>query len=129
MTLLLLSTLHAADAQIAYPTRPIRIVAPSAAGSAADTLARVLAQPLGERLGQPVIVDTRPGAGTVVGTEVVAKSAPDGHTLLIGLPALAINPSIYKKLPYDAPRDFPRSRTRSISRTFSSCTPRCPRNR
>jgi tripartite-type tricarboxylate transporter receptor subunit TctC len=93
-------------AQSPYPTRPLRIVAPSATGSAADTLARTIAQPLSERLGQPVLVDTRPGAGTIQGTEVVAKSQPDGHTLLIALPALAINPSIYPTLPYDALRDF-----------------------
>jgi tripartite-type tricarboxylate transporter receptor subunit TctC len=84
----------------------VRIIAPSATGSAADTLARVIAQPLAERLGQPVLVDTRPGAGTILGTEAVAKSPPDGHTLLIALPALAINPSIYPTLPYDALRDF-----------------------
>ena len=95
-----------AHAQTSYPIRAVRIVAPSAAGGAADTVARVIAQPLSERIGQPVIVDVRPGAGTIVGTETVAKAAPDGHTLLIGLPALVINPSIYKTLPYDGERDF-----------------------
>jgi len=95
-----------AQAQTGWPSKPLRIVAPSAAGSAADTLARVVAPPLGERLGQSVIVDTRPGAATIIGTEMVAKSPPDGHTLLIGLPALAINPSIYKSLSYDGLRDF-----------------------
>lgn len=93
-------------AQVQYPNRPLRIIVPSAVGGAADTVARVIAQPLAERLGQPVVVENRAGAGTVIGAEAVAKSAPDGHTLLIGLPALAINPSIYKKLPYDALRDF-----------------------
>jgi tripartite-type tricarboxylate transporter receptor subunit TctC len=92
--------------QSSFPTRGLRIVAPSAAGSAADTLARVIAPSLAERLGQPVVVDTRPGGSTILGTEVVAKAAPDGHTLLIGLPALAINPSIRKSMPYDAMRDF-----------------------
>jgi tripartite-type tricarboxylate transporter receptor subunit TctC len=96
----------ASHAQSGYPTRPVRIVAPSAAGSAADTLARTIGPLLSERLGQPVVVDTRPGAATILGTEIVAKSAPDGHTLLIGLPALAINPSIYKTMPYDGLRDF-----------------------
>ncbi len=95
----------AAHAQ-GYPTRPVRIIAPSAAGGAADTVARVVAPLLAERIGQPVVVDTRPGAGTIVGTEAAAKAAPDGHTLLIGLPALAINPSIYKTMPYDGLRDF-----------------------
>src|SRR4030095_4426705 len=93
-------------AQTAYPVRPVRIVAPSASASAADTLARLIAPPLSERIGQQVYVDTRPGAATILGTEAVAKSPPDGHTLLIGLPALAINPSIYKSLPYDGLRDF-----------------------
>jgi tripartite-type tricarboxylate transporter receptor subunit TctC len=89
-----------------YPSRPVRIVAPSAAGSAADTVARTVAPLLSERLGQAVVVDTRPGAATILGTELVAKAPPDGHTLLIGLPALAINPSIYRTLPYDGLRDF-----------------------
>jgi tripartite-type tricarboxylate transporter receptor subunit TctC len=84
----------------------VRIVAPSASGSAADTVARMIAPLLSERIGQPVFVDTRPGAATILGTEAVAKSPPDGHTLLIGLPALTINPSIYKTLPYDGLRDF-----------------------
>jgi tripartite-type tricarboxylate transporter receptor subunit TctC len=96
----------AAHAQTAYPTKPIRIVAPSAAGSAADTLARTIAPALGERLGQSVIVDTRPGAATILGTEIVARAAADGHTLLIALPALTINPSIYRTLPYDPQKDF-----------------------
>jgi tripartite-type tricarboxylate transporter receptor subunit TctC len=95
-----------AHAQDAYPTRPIRIIVPTAAGSAADTLARVLSQPLSERLGQPAIVEARPGAGTIIGTEIVARAPPDGHVLLIALPALAINPSIYRTLPYDALRDL-----------------------
>ena len=95
-----------AFAQPGWPARTLRIVAPSAAGSAADTLARTIAPPLAERLGQPVVVDTRPGAATILGAEVVAKSPPDGYTLLIALPALAINPSLYKTLPFDAQRDF-----------------------
>jgi tripartite-type tricarboxylate transporter receptor subunit TctC len=95
-----------AQAQTGWPVRPLRIVAPSSAGSAADTLARVVAPLLSERLGQSVMVDTRPGAATIIGTEIVAKAPPDGHTLLIGLPALTINPSIYQSLPYDGLRDF-----------------------
>ncbi len=95
-----------AHGQAPYPSRPLRIVAPSAPGSAADMLARTIAPQLAERLGQPVVVDTRPGAATIVGTEIVAKAPPDGHTLLIALPALVINPSIYKTLPYDAQKDF-----------------------
>lgn len=89
----------AAVAQGVYPTRPVRIIVPTSAGSAADTLARTLASPLAERLGQSVVVDIRAGGATVIGTEAVAKAAADGHTLLIGLPALAINPSLHRKLP------------------------------
>jgi tripartite-type tricarboxylate transporter receptor subunit TctC len=95
-----------AHAQSEYPNRALRIIAPSAPAGAADTVARIIAQPLTERLGQSVIVEARAGAGTVIGTDAVAKAAPDGYTLLIALPALAINPSLRKTLPYDALRDF-----------------------
>ncbi|HSQ04556.1 MAG TPA: tripartite tricarboxylate transporter substrate binding protein [Burkholderiales bacterium] len=93
-------------AQGSYPNHPVRIIAPSAPASAADTVARIIAQPLAERLGQPISVEPRPGASTAIGTELVARAAPDGYTLLIGLPALAINPLIYPNLSYDATRDF-----------------------
>ena len=75
-TALLLTCARSAAAQSACPARPVRIVAPSAAGSAADTVARVIAPLLAERIGQPVVVDTRPGAATIAGTEAVAKAAP-----------------------------------------------------
>ena len=97
---------HGVCAQSGYPTRPVRIIVPSAAAGGADTMARILAPPLAERLGQQVVVDARPGAGTIVGTEAVARAAADGYTLLVGVPALAINPSIYKTLPYDGLHDF-----------------------
>jgi tripartite-type tricarboxylate transporter receptor subunit TctC len=106
LTAAVIATGATAGAQDHYPVRPLRIIAPSAPAGAADTVARLIAQPLAERLGQPVTVEPRPGAGTVMGTEVAARAAPDGYTLLIGLPALAINPSIYKTLSYDALRDF-----------------------
>lgn len=93
-------------AQSSFPNRSLRIIAPSAPASAADTIMRIIAQPLSERLGQSVIVEARAGAGTVIGTEIVAQSAADGYTLLVALPALAINPSLRKALPYDALRDF-----------------------
>ncbi|OGA45173.1 MAG: hypothetical protein A3G25_20960 [Betaproteobacteria bacterium RIFCSPLOWO2_12_FULL_63_13] len=99
-------TASLAGAQAQYPSRPVRIIVPTSAGSAADTLARTLAPPLGERLGQPIVVENRAGAGTVIGAEAAARSTPDGHTLLVAVPALAINVSIYRKLPYDALRDF-----------------------
>ena len=89
-----------------YPTRPIRLVVASSAGGASDILARALAQKLTEELGQQVVVDNRGGASGVIGTDIVAKAAPDGYTLLIIQPSLTINPSMIRKLPYDAARDF-----------------------
>jgi len=95
-----------AMAQSGYPSRPIRIVVPNSAGGFADTAGRLLAQGLAERLGRAVQADNRPGAGTIIGTEIVAKAPPDGYTLLMSPTTLAINPASYKKLPYDAARDF-----------------------
>ena len=89
-----------------YPAKPVRIIVPSSAGAAVDLVPRLMSQALSERLGQQVIVEDRPGAGTIIGTEAVAKAAPDGYTLLSAPPAIAINPSLYKKLPYDTLRDF-----------------------
>ncbi|HEV7801636.1 MAG TPA: tripartite tricarboxylate transporter substrate binding protein [Burkholderiales bacterium] len=95
-----------ADAQN-YPSRPIRIIAQFQPGTSTDILARVIAQKLGESLGQQVVVDNRPGAGGIVGTELGARAAPDGYTLTMGVSsAFGINPSLYSKLPYDAVRDF-----------------------
>ena len=89
-----------------YPSRPIRLVVASAPGGASDILGRMLAQKLSEEYGQQVVVDNRAGASGVIGTDIVAKSAPDGYTLLIIQPSLTINPSMIAKLPYDAARDF-----------------------
>ena len=93
-------------AQSNYPSRAIRMVVPSSAGGGSDIVARIIAPKLSERLGQQVVVDNRPGAGTLIGGDVVAKSAPDGYTLLMAISTLATNPVIYKKMPYDALRDF-----------------------
>jgi tripartite-type tricarboxylate transporter receptor subunit TctC len=93
-------------AQDKYPTRPIRIIVPTTTGGGSDTSARLIAQELPKRWGQPVVVENRAGAGTIVGTEIVAKAPPDGHTLLTAPGAFATNPSTYKKMPYDALRDF-----------------------
>ena len=89
-----------------YPTRPIRLVVASSPGGASDILARTLAQKLTEQFGQQVVADNRPGASGVIGTDIVSKATPDGYTLLIIQPSLTINPSMIKKLPYDAIRDF-----------------------
>ena len=93
-------------AQGAYPSRPVRIIAPTAPGGGNDVVSRLLAQGLSERLGRPVLVENRAGAGTVIGSEVVAKAAPDGHTLLMAVAAFTINPATYKKMPFDTLRDF-----------------------
>ena len=93
-------------AQDNYPSRPIRIIVPTSPGSGNDTVARLLAQRLSEIFRRQVLVDNRAGAGTIIGTEIVAKAPPDGYTLLSGNSAFTINPSAYKKLPYDAIRDF-----------------------
>jgi tripartite-type tricarboxylate transporter receptor subunit TctC len=89
-----------------YPIRPIRLVVASSPGGASDILARLLAQKLGDELGLQVVVDNRGGASGVIGTGIVAKATPDGYTLLIIQPSLTINPSMIKKMPYDAVRDF-----------------------
>ena len=96
----------AADAQT-YPARPIRIIAQFQPGTSTDILARVVAQKLTEAWGQQVVVDNRPGAGAIVGTELGARAAPDGYTLTMGVSsAFGINPTLYSKLPYDAVHDF-----------------------
>jgi tripartite-type tricarboxylate transporter receptor subunit TctC len=90
-----------------YPTKPVRIVVPYAAGGGTDALARFLANGLEKRLGQPFIIENRPGQGTATGATYVARSAPDGYTLLAATSStLAFNPSVYRKLPYDPVADF-----------------------
>jgi tripartite-type tricarboxylate transporter receptor subunit TctC len=90
-----------------YPGRAVRIVVPLAAGGPSDMLARAVGQKLGEAWGQPVVIDNRPGANGIVGCELVAKSAPDGYTLLIGTSGThGINASLFAKLPYDTINDF-----------------------
>lgn len=90
----------------AYPEKPIKIVVPFSPGGGADLIARTLAVDLAKELGQPVIVDNKPGAGTVIGSDQVAKSAPDGYTLLLSSIAHSVNPSLSEKLPYSTEKDF-----------------------
>lgn len=90
----------------AYPSKPIRLVVPLAAGGPSDFMARTLAQKLTEGVKQTVIVDNRPGASGVIGAELVAKSPPDGYTLLLSQTAVAVNASLFPKLPYDTLRDL-----------------------
>ncbi|MBI3056929.1 MAG: tripartite tricarboxylate transporter substrate binding protein [Betaproteobacteria bacterium] len=104
---LLLAFCACAAAAQTYPSRQVRIVVPFAPGGGTDVAARVLAQKLTERVGQSFIVDNRPGASGIIGTELVAKSAPDGYTLLVGSQTvMAVVPAMYGKLNYDTVRDF-----------------------
>jgi tripartite-type tricarboxylate transporter receptor subunit TctC len=89
-----------------YPQRPIRLIVPFASGGAADFVARVVGAKLGESLGQQIVVDIRPGAGSVLGTDLAAKANPDGYTLVLVATAHALNPGLRSKLPFDAIRDF-----------------------
>src|SRR5262245_11126369 len=89
-----------------FPTKPVRVIVPYAAGGAVDTLARVVAAKLQEGLGQPVVVENRAGAGGNTGADVVAKSPPDGYTILQNTNGQAISPAIYRTLPFDVLRDF-----------------------
>ncbi|MDA7416863.1 tripartite tricarboxylate transporter substrate binding protein [Xenophilus arseniciresistens] len=100
-----------AGAQTAYPTKPVRIVVQYQPGGSTDTLARILAEGLTKRLGQPVVVENRSGAGGIIGTDYVAKSPADGHTLLLTVPGpVTANLALYKKLSYD-----PRTELRMVS--------------
>jgi len=102
-----LCALPAANAQTAYPNKPIRLVVPFAAGGATDVLARVIGQKMSAGLGQPVIIDNKPGAAGIIGTDAVAKAAPDGYTIVLGLSnSLMTNEFLYEKLPYDTQRDL-----------------------
>jgi tripartite-type tricarboxylate transporter receptor subunit TctC len=101
-------SLGSADANAqAYPSKPVRLLIPSTPGGSVDTIARTLGPKFSERLGQQLVVENRPGAGGTIAGDLVAKSAPDGYTLLLGtIAALATNVSLQKKLPYDPEEDF-----------------------
>ena len=98
----LCASAYAAD----YPQRPIRLIVPFAAGGGLEITARSIGQKLTEKRGQSIVIDNRPGAATIVGSEIAAKSSPDGYTLLMITTTFAINPSLYGKLPYDPVREF-----------------------
>jgi tripartite-type tricarboxylate transporter receptor subunit TctC len=90
----------------AYPSKPLRVIVPFAAGGGLEITTRLIGQKLTEKWGQNIVVDTRPGAATIVGTEIASKAVADGYTLLMITTTFAINPSLYAKLPYDPIRDF-----------------------
>jgi tripartite-type tricarboxylate transporter receptor subunit TctC len=103
----IIGPLQAQEDGAKYPTRAIHIIVGFTPGGGNDLIARIVGQKLSETLGQPVIIDNKPGGGGIVSAEHVAKSAPDGYTLLVGASgAMAINPAVYTKLPYDPIRDF-----------------------
>ncbi|AEG91082.1 Bug family tripartite tricarboxylate transporter substrate binding protein [Ramlibacter tataouinensis] len=114
-------------AQQAYPSRPVRLVVPQSPGGASDALARIVAQKLGEKWGQPVVVDNRAGAGGNIGMDAVAKAPGDGYTLLMSyVGSHAINPSIYKKLPFDPVADFTAVATLANVPFVAVANPRLP---
>jgi tripartite-type tricarboxylate transporter receptor subunit TctC len=101
-----LLTIVSSPAEANFPDKPIKLVVPFAAGGGVDTTARLLADFMSKDLGKRVIVENKPGAGTIVGTEAVARSAPDGYTLLMASPTFVINPSIHASLPFDTFKAF-----------------------
>lgn len=105
-TLFLTVSAGSAVAQSDFPSRSIRMVVPYPPGGFTDLLARTIGQKMSQSLGQPIVVDNRGGGGSTIGTDIVAKAAPDGYTLLLAAVDLAINESLYKSLPYSAENDF-----------------------
>lgn len=97
---------HAADSGADFPIKPIRLIVPQAPGGSNDIMARYFGAQVAERLGKPVVIDNRPGAEGMIGTDTVAKANPDGYTLLMASAAFTMNPAVYSKLPYDPIRDF-----------------------
>ena len=97
---------HGAQSTPSYPTRPVRLIVPQSPGASTDLTARLIATKLSGALGQQVVVDNRPGAGSIIGTELVAKAAPDGYTLLVVASSITLNPSLHKNLPFDPVRDL-----------------------
>ena len=89
-----------------YPSHPLHLIVNFPPGGVNDVTARIIAPPLAKALGQPVVIENRPGAGTTIGTDFVAKAPPDGHTLMVAASSTAISPSLYKSLPYDPKKDL-----------------------
>jgi tripartite-type tricarboxylate transporter receptor subunit TctC len=114
---LLLAAFSAGPASAGYPDRIIKIVVPFAPGGGTDVVARTLAQEMAKDLGATIVIENKPGAGTIIGTQAVATSEPDGYTLLMGTFANAVNPSLKAKLPYDPHGDF--AAVALIARSFN----------
>jgi tripartite-type tricarboxylate transporter receptor subunit TctC len=127
--LLLACAAHAADAQNAasgYPTKFVRFIVPYAPGGSSDVLARTLGQKLNAALGQTFVIDNRPGAGSMIGTDIAAKSTPDGYTIILSDMPHTINPSIYTKVPYDPLKDFAPITVIGVSPMFLFVHPSMP---
>ena len=105
-TVALISAVVPASEAVAYPTKPLRLLVPFPPGGPVDITARIIGPELSQSMGQPVVVDNRAGAGGILAADLVAKSLPDGHTLLLGTVSNAINPAVVPKLPFDAQKDF-----------------------
>ena len=118
-----LNALTTAQAQDNYPSRPIRVVVPYPAGGNTDIIARDVMKDLSVRLGQPIVIDNKPGANSILGTEVVAKAAPDGYTLLVVIGAYANNEALYRNLPYKASDLAPVSQLTRTSLVLVSARP------
>ena len=103
---LLLAVLPGAGAAQTYPNKPIRFIVPYGPGGPGDAIGRMLGKKLTEGLGHPVVIDNRSGATTIIGTEIAARSPPDGYTLLLISTTHAVNPGLFQKLPYDPIKDF-----------------------
>ena len=101
-----MSVMSVARAQDAYPARPIRLIVPSSPGGGTDASARLISPKWSERLGQPVVIEYRPGAAAMIGTEAGARATPNGYTLLIAQSTMTIVPSVYKKVRFDPVKDF-----------------------
>ena len=102
----LIAAAPAAHAQSSYPERPIRMIVPFAPGGGSDISARTMSNELGAALGTTIVVDNRPGAGSIIGTDLATKATPDGYTTLLGNISMTFNAALYKKLPYNALRDL-----------------------
>jgi len=112
----------------AYPSRPVTLIVPTGAGGGTDVVARVMSKRLGELLGQPVVVENKAGAGGIIGTQFVAKAAPDGYTLLISSNQIAMIPHLYKDVPFDPIKDFAPITSLAMLPTVAVANPKEPFN-
>lgn len=113
-------------AQSGWPSRPIRIVVPYTAGGFTDQMARLLTVGLQKQLGQPVVIDNKPGANSIIGVEAVAKAAPDGHTFGVVIPAFTANTTLYPKLPYNPRKDLVGVSLMGVSPLVAAVAPNAP---